>query len=235
MSQTFPAAADLGPLHTGKSIGYRVLNLDRTTYSAFSATGVSESIAGMGYYVKSGGAVGPDAGGYIVWGTSGTDIIEDEILPASPTVSQIDTELSDNHGAGSWATATGFATQTNVSDAQTAIASAISALNNLSQAQAQNAATAALNAYDPPTKAELDAAVASLNNLSGSDILALSVETGHSLQVVLRALYALIRGKSRTDDPDAPTYFEYLAPDDTTVRVRHDISEDGTTRSVTVG
>jgi len=82
VSQTFPAAADLGPAHTGKSIGYRVLNLDRTTYSAFSMTGVSETIDGMGYYVKSGGAVGPDAGGYIVWGTSGTDIIEDEIAPS---------------------------------------------------------------------------------------------------------------------------------------------------------
>ncbi len=201
MSQTFPAAADLGPAHTGKSIGYRVLNLDRTTYSAFGTTGVSESIAGMGYYVKSGGAAGPDEGGYIVWGTSGTDIIEDEITPAPPTVAQIDTQLSVTHGAGSWATATGFATPTDVSDAQTAILAAISALNNL----------------------------------SGSDILTLSVETGHSLQVVLRALYAAVRGKSLTDDPDAPTYFEYLAPDNSTVRLRHDISEDGTIRNVTVG
>lgn len=125
MSQTFPAAADLGPAHTGKSIGYRVLNLDRTTYSAFSTTGVSETIAGMGYYVKAGGAVGPDAGGYIVWGESGTDIIEDEVKPAPPTAAQIDTQLSGTHGAGSWATAAGFATPANVSDAQTAITTAI--------------------------------------------------------------------------------------------------------------
>lgn len=39
---------------------------------------------------------------------------------------------------------------------------AIAALNNLSQAQAQTAATAALNAYDPPTKAEMDSAVSPL-------------------------------------------------------------------------
>jgi len=191
VSQTFPAAADLGPAHTGKSIGYRVLNLDRTTYSAFSMTGVSETIDGMGYYVKSGGAVGPDAGGYIVWGTSGTDIIEDEIAPAPPTAAQIDTQLSDAHGAGSWATATGFATPADVSDAQTAIINAIEALNNL----------------------------------SGSDILALSVETGHSLQVVLRALYALNRGKSVADDADSPTEILYYAPDNSTVRVTHTLTD----------
>ena len=40
-----------------------------------------------------------------------------------------------------------------------ATAASIAALNNLSSAQAQSAAAAALAAYDPPTKAELDAAV----------------------------------------------------------------------------
>ena len=144
---------------------------------------------------------------------------------------------------------------------------------------------ARLAAYDAPTKAELDSAVAplatqtSVNTLAGyvdtevaailaavdteiaaikaktdnlpatpastSDIpgtpeiataiFAVAVETGHDLTTVLRAIYSQIRGKSRTDDPEAPTYFEYLAPDDTTVRLRHDISEDGTVRSVTVG
>ena len=53
-----------------------------------------------------------------------------------------------------------------------ALATTVAALNNLSSAQAQAAATAALNAYDPPTKAELDAAddavldaIAALNNI----------------------------------------------------------------------
>lgn len=44
--------------------------------------------------------------------------------------------------------------------ADDAILTAIGALNNLSSAQAQTAAAAALTAYDPPTKAEVDAAVA---------------------------------------------------------------------------
>ncbi len=41
--------------------------------------------------------------------------------------------------------------------ADDATLAAIAALNNLSSAQAQTAATAALNAYDPPTNAEMEA------------------------------------------------------------------------------
>jgi len=123
MPQTTAAAADLGPLHTAKAIGFRVLNLDETLYSAFSTTGVAET-AIAGFYRKDDGAAAPDAGGYIVWGVSGTDYAEDTISPAPPTAAQIDTQLSGTHGAGAWATATGFATPANVTDAQTAITAA---------------------------------------------------------------------------------------------------------------
>lgn len=124
MSQTVAAIAELGPAYTGLAIGYRVLNLDGTTYSAFSTSGVSETgIAGT--YAKSGGAVFPDAGGRIVWGVSGTDYAEDTVDPAPPTAAQIDTQLSGTHGADSWSTATGFATPTDVSDAQEAIITVI--------------------------------------------------------------------------------------------------------------
>lgn len=44
-------------------------------------------------------------------------------------------------------------------DTSTTIPAQISGLNNLSSAQVQTAAAAALTAYDPPTKAELDSAV----------------------------------------------------------------------------
>ena len=80
-------------------------------------------------------------------------------LPSDPASTS---GLATAHGSGSWATATGFATPTNVTNAQAAILAAIAALNNLSQAQAQTAATAALNAYAGPTKAELDAAQAAI-------------------------------------------------------------------------
>jgi hypothetical protein len=48
----------------------------------------------------------------------------------------------------------------------------LDALQDLSQAGAQAGATAALNAYDPPTKAEMDAALAALNDITVGELLA---------------------------------------------------------------
>lgn len=91
---------------------------------------------------------------------------------------------------------------------------------------------ARLAAYDAPTKTELDtaqaaieAAIDALNNLSGSDILALSVESGHTVETVLRVLYAVIRGKSVADDADDPTTVTYYAPDNSTARVTHTLTD----------
>lgn len=160
------------------------------------------------------------------------DTAQSAIIDAMPTTAEIDTQLSGTHGAGSWATATGFATPTNVSDAQAAILAAINALNDLSTSDID----ARLAAYDGATQTDLTAAqmsitdaIASLNNLSGSDILALPVETGHSMLTVLRALYAVIRGKSVADDADDPTTVTYYAPDNSTVRVTHTLTD--TTRT----
>lgn len=75
MTQTVPATAQLGPGKTGLAIGLRVLNLDGTTYSAFSTTGVSETST-AGTYRVAGGVVAPNAGGYIVWGTAVLDLAE---------------------------------------------------------------------------------------------------------------------------------------------------------------
>lgn len=152
------------------------------------------------------------------------DTAQAAIIDAVPTAAEVDTQLSGTHGAGAWATATGFATPTNVSDAQSAITAAIAALNDLS---ASDVATALTN-YDGATQADLTAtqtaitdAIAALNDLSGSDVLALNVETGHSVLTVLRALYAVIRGKAVSDDADDPTEIIYYAPDGTTARVTH--------------
>lgn len=145
------------------------------------------------------------------------------------------------------------ATQTDLTATQTAITNAIAALNNLSQTQAQSAAAAALNAYDPPTKLELDSAVGPLalqttanaikaktDNLPGapaaasdipgtaaiaSAILAASVESGHDLTTVLRAVYAIVRNKSVANNGDNPTQIDYFAPDGTTLRVRHNLND----------
>lgn len=86
MTQTVPATAVLGPGKTGLAIGLRVLNLDGTEYAAFATTDVAETSV-LGTYRKAGGVVVPDAGGYIVWGVSGTDYAEAtvESTPSVPT------------------------------------------------------------------------------------------------------------------------------------------------------
>ena len=75
MTQTVPATAQLGPGKTGLAIGYRVLDIDRVEYSAFTTTNVAET-GTAGTYSVAGGVVAPNAGGYIVWGVSGTDYVE---------------------------------------------------------------------------------------------------------------------------------------------------------------
>ena len=160
-----PFDALLGASKTGLAIGATIYQLDgSTSYAAFSTTGWYEAPAGSGGWHHPGLSL-PDAGGVVAVGIAATEYLRiavDAAPATAPTVGDIDTQLSSTHGAGAWATATGFATPTNVSDAQTAITNAIAALNNLSSAQAQSAAAAALTAYDPPTKAELDTAQAAI-------------------------------------------------------------------------
>lgn len=75
MTQTVPATAVLGPGATGLTIGYRVLNLDGTEYSAFTTDDVAETST-AGTYRVANGVVAPDAGGYIVFGTALVDYAE---------------------------------------------------------------------------------------------------------------------------------------------------------------
>lgn len=84
MTQTVPATCVLGPGKTNLTIGLRVLNLDGTTYAAFSTTDVAETST-AGTYRKAGGVVCPDAGAYIVWGTALVDYAEATVGPASST------------------------------------------------------------------------------------------------------------------------------------------------------
>lgn len=85
-SDTIAATAILGPAYTGLSIGYRVLNLDRSTYSAFTTDDVAETDVD-GTYTVSGGALVPSAGGYIVWGIDGTDYAEADLPPTMTAAS----------------------------------------------------------------------------------------------------------------------------------------------------
>ena len=85
MAQTTPATCVLGPGKTGLAIGLRVLNLDGTVYAAFSTTGVAETST-AGTYRKADGVVCPDAGAYIVWGTTLVDYAEATVDATSAAV-----------------------------------------------------------------------------------------------------------------------------------------------------
>lgn len=153
------------------------------------------------------------------------DTAQSTIIGAIPTPAEIDTELSDTHGAGGWATATDFATPTNVTTTQAAIIAAIAALNDLSEAQAAAAAAAAISAAGLATTGSVPSAAD-----VAAAVFTKAVESGYSLQTVLQKMFAAVAGKSITDDPQSPTWFEYYAPDGSTLRLRHDIVD--TTRNV---
>lgn len=128
MAQTVPFDALLGASKTGLAIGATIYELDgSTSYAAFSTIGWYEAPAGSGGWHHPGLSL-PDAGGVVAVGISATEYLRIAVgaAPATaPTAADIDTQLSNTHGNGDWITATGFATPTNVSDAQTAIIAAI--------------------------------------------------------------------------------------------------------------
>ena len=139
MSQTIPATCVLGPGLTGLAIGVTVLNIDGTEYAAFSATGVAEtSVAGT--YRKAGGVVCPDAGGYLVWGVSGTDYAEATVEP-KPAYAGDEMDLVDAPNATAVAAIqSGLATPTNIT------AGTITTVTNLTNAPTNGDLTAVMKA-----------------------------------------------------------------------------------------
>lgn len=109
--------------------------------------------------------------------------------------------LGDNLNA----TVSSRASQTSVDDVPTnaelatalagaddAVLSAISGLNNLSQAQAQTAAAAALTAYDAPTSAEMDArTLPAANYATASNLATVAGFVDTEIQAIINAIAAL--------------------------------------------
>jgi len=72
----------------------------------------------------------------------------------------------------------------------------IAALNDISAAQVNAEVDTALADYDAPTKAELDAGLAALNDLSTTDILGMAYESTEDFQDFLRLTRAVLLGKT---------------------------------------
>jgi len=248
MAYNVVIAADFGAANTGLTVHGKLFGTNGSQVGSTVTTGFTEAVSGLYVYVLA----APD-------GQEGVFVAYDSSNAALRRVAVIAPRETENNDVKTSTRGTSTLTTGDIDSR--------------------------LAAYDAPTKAELDSAVAPLatqtsvdtlagyidtevatilaavdteiaaikaktDNLPASPaattdipgtaaiataIFAVAVETGHDLTTVLRSIYAAVRGKSITDDPEAPTYFEYLAPDNSTVRLRHDISEDGTTRSVTVG
>ena len=123
-------------------------------------------------------------------------------------------------------TAINAATAGDVAATQTAIINAITALNNLSQAQAQSAAAAALGAYDPPTHAELTTALAGVPNTDAivTAVMTHAISTGKSVEQVLLNLWSVVVGTSVANDGEVPTNIVYRDPSGAT-NVTHALTD----------
>lgn len=107
----------------------------------------------------------------------------------------------------------------------------LDALNDLSADDIQTAVTTALNNYDPPTKAEMDAAFAALNNVSVGDLLAGDISDSlsfpaDSLADRLRKLFWILC--NRMIITDASGAFTAYKGDGTTPGATGTIVDNGT-------
>lgn len=131
--------------------------------------------------------------------------------------------------------------------ADDAVLAAIAALNNLSSAQAQTAAAAALTAYDPPTHAEMEArtiAAASYSTVTTAQVNAEVVdalatdtyaEPGQGTPAATLSLAAKIGylfKAWRNKKTQTSSQYSLMADDATTVDQKAAVTDDGTTTTV---
>lgn len=121
------------------------------------------------------------------------------------------------------------------SPADTDIATDIGNLNDLSSSDAQTAAAAALTAYDPPTKAELDSGLAGLNDPTAAAIaaaiLAAGDVDGYSVEETLRGVLAACCAKL---SGAATTTVTIRAADDSKDRITATVDADGNRSAITL-
>lgn len=89
-----PARVQLPARYAGQPLGYRVLNLNLSLFSAFTSVNVAE--IHPSFYVVSEGVNAPDAGGYLIWGVKGQDLMTATIQPSvvKPILSGVIDELN---------------------------------------------------------------------------------------------------------------------------------------------
>jgi hypothetical protein len=98
-------------------------------------------------------------------------------------------------------------------------------------AEVQSECADALNAYDPPTKTEMDSGFSGLNDITVADIFAGVVEGAYTLKDAIRLSLAVLTGKS-TGGGTSTVNFRDVG--DTKNRVTATVDENGNRTSTTI-
>ena len=149
-------------------------------------------------------------------------------------------EAIRDRGDAAWITATGFSTHS-AADVVTAMGTGtfLTAVpwNVAWDAEVQSECTDAINSYDPPTNAELTAALAGLNDVDTTEIvtavLAGVVDTGVSVAKALEILAALAAGKVSASSAAGVTTLTYKKRDGSTTSFNVVVTESDKTRATT--
>jgi hypothetical protein len=118
-----------------------------------------------------------------------------------------------------------------LTDTGTTIPAQISGLNNISSGDVTTACTSSLNTYDPPTKTELDSAIAGLNDITVADIIAGVADGSYDLQEMIRLIFSACTCKS---DGGGTATLHFRDSADGKNRITATVDADGNRTSVTL-
>lgn len=198
MSYNVYCSADLGAGNTGKTVYGKLLDAAGAQVGSTITVGIVESSAFPGKYAYTATVPDGHAGEFVLYDSANISLRRS--FPIAPR----ETENADVR------TSSLFSSFIDISDA-------IASLNNLSEAQAQTAAAAAITAAGLPNAAALVAA-----------IMAEIVTGALTVEDVLRNLWSVTVGDSEADDPDDPTTIAYKDADGN-IDVTHTLTD--TTRA----
>lgn len=91
MAQTVPYTISFGPSKAGLPVGYQVLNLDRTEYSAFTVAGMVETVTPGTFSVN---ITAPEPGAYVKWGTVALGYFRESNIDPVQSLASITTALA---------------------------------------------------------------------------------------------------------------------------------------------
>ncbi len=238
MAYNVVIAADFGSANTGLTVYGKLFGTNGSQVGSTITSGFAEAVAGLYVYVLA----APDSqeGVFVAYdsantalrrvaviapretenpdvktSTRGTSTLTTGDIDArlaaydAPTKAELDSAVSPLATQTSVDTLAGYV-DTEVASILAAVDTEISAI----KAKTDNLPASPAATTDIPGTAAIAAA-----------IFAVAVETGHDLTTVLRAIYAAIRGRSVADDADDPTTVTYYAPDNSTARVTHTLTD----------